>query len=147
MSKVKRLSEKNKVSKAVAQRGGDCPQYPAFSFALLTTNSRYSLDYFNNDNDRKTAIELIFKRLMEISKESWVYWYAQRKNTGIETMSAHLINFSPTGRIMTQDEKVIVFRVKSYAERDARIIGIREGGCPILHIIGFDFDYSAYSHG
>jgi hypothetical protein len=37
--------------------------------------------------------------------------------------------------------------MKGYAGKNARILGIREDGCPILHIIGYDFDFSAYNHG
>lgn len=147
MRNLKRPSTKNKVSKSTTSKGGKSPQYPAFSFVFLTTNNSYTFDYFNKDNDKRIAIENVYKRLVEIGKDTWLDWYTKGKQQGLETIPAHQIKISPSGRTITQDEKVIVFRVKNYTGEDARILGIKEDGSPILHIIGFDFNYSVYNHG
>lgn len=147
MSKVKQRDIVNKINKPSVSRGGECPQTPAFSFIYMTANHRYTIDGISDQNNRRTASEYILKRLIEIGKASWLYWHSRGKIHGLETIPSSSINFKPSDKKLTPDEKVYVFRVKSYAGDDARILGIREDGCPIMHIIGFDFDYSAYDHG
>lgn len=147
MSKIKAPVDSKKISRIESKRGGDCPQVPAFSFAYLTTNKEFTSYYFSDVNDRRIAIENIYNRLTEIGMYNWLHWYENGKRQGLETLSADELRFSPSGKELTPDEKVIVFRVKSYAGKDGRILGIREDGCPILHIIGYDFNFSAYNHG
>jgi hypothetical protein len=146
LSKLRKLEGGKQISTSAVKRGGDCPQIPAFSFAYLTNNSSHNLEYFSDPNDKRTAIENVYIRLVEIGKRNWLYWQQQGKKVGLELLSANEISFSPSDIKLTPDEKIIVFRVKGYAGKDSRILGIREDGCPILHIIGYDFDFSAYNH-
>jgi hypothetical protein len=147
LSKLKTPVDSKKISKSASKRGGDCPQVPAFSFGYLTTTKKYTLGYISDSNDRRTAIENVYNKLAEIGTENWLHWYENGKKHGLETLYAGDLSFSPSRKRLTPDEKVIVFRVKSYAGKEGRILGIREDGCPILHIIGYDFNYSAYNHG
>ena len=147
MSKVKKHTENNKISRTAVKRGGNCPQIPAFSFAYLTANNIFNLNYFTDTNDKKAAIENIFERLLEICQNDWKYWHALPREQGVEMISVGGINLTPSKKRLMPDEKVIIFRMKGYAGKSARILGIREEGCPILYIIGFDFNFSAYNHG
>ena len=62
-----------------------------------------------------------------------------------ETLSIENINFSPYDYETSKDQKVYVFRLNS---QNWRMIGIKsEINTDVLHIIGFDFDFTAYNHG
>ena len=144
MPKIKKKSTENKLHKT--KRGGDCPKTPAFSFSYLTKNKKYNFDFFSDKSDKGTVLENLYYRLIEICNHNWLRLIQMPKEQGIETLSADQICFEPANKKLMPDEKVIILRMKGYAKQDARIIGIREDGCPILHIIGFDFDFSAYKH-
>ena len=146
MSKIKRKENIPKVQKATVKRGGDCPQMPAFSFEFLTANKSYNLSYFPDAFSRREASEGILLRLSEICSNNWQYWHSLGKARGLEMLPIDRLRFSPSGKNMSFGDKVIIFRVKGYAGKEARIIGSRQEGCPILFILGFDFDFSAYDH-
>jgi hypothetical protein len=146
LSRAKKPVPDNRLPKPARARGGDCPQVPAFSFAYLTANKRYALDGVSDASARRELAANIVDRLCEICQRDWKHWYSLPKERGIESLPMHRINFSPSAAAPTPDKKILVFRVKGHAGSDARILGMREDGCPILFIIGFDFDHSAYDH-
>jgi len=91
-------------------------------------------------------------RLHEISQYEWVHWYRLNKKKGIETLEYDRIHFdiapdSENELQITKDTKVIVFRFNTPEKTDGgRIIGLRINSCATLHILGYDFDFSAYRH-
>ena len=147
MSKIKNKIDTNTIKRSQIRRGSECPQVPAFSFEILTKNKTYNLEYFLDSNDKREATCRILLRLKELCEKSWEHWHGLGKKAGLETIPAERLNFEPSEKQLSSGDKVIVFRLKSYANKDARIIGMRRDGCPIFYIIGFDFDFSAYNHG
>lgn len=148
MGKLRKKQEKKKISlKDIddkKKRGSGCEQYPAFSFRYLTRNNQYQFDYFSNQNDKDKMMSLLLERVREISEKPYTYWNGLSKNQGSEMIPYSEMKVNPNGLILSQDDKLIVFR---FNRQQYRIIGIRIESCPILYIIGFDFNYSAYSHG
>ena len=147
MSKVKTPKKSNKISKPVSSIGGGCPQTPAFSFAHMTTNKSYTLDNFKDESIRRVTAGNILNRLIEICQKDWKHWFSLSKESGAETISYNQVSITPSGKALTPDVKLIVFRLKGHAGKNARMIGFREEACPIFYVIGFDFDFSAYDHG
>lgn len=139
MSKLKQLKDNTKIKSNVGQTNV-CKQDVSFSFIHLTTNNNYSL----KKCDDKTKASLM-NRLEELSKHNIQYWFDKGKRVGFETMPIKDIRFNPNGlEKMSKDEKVIITR---FNDGEGRIIFIKKGNCPILHIIGFDTNYKAYNHG
>ena len=71
------------------------------------------------------------------------------RKTGLETIPFDELEFSPgPGANLTKDVKLFVFRFDTYqGTGQGRIIGFKSSPCSVYHIIGFDFDFSAYPHG
>ena len=83
--------------KSKLQNSQNCPSTPSFSFVYLTKNKKYNFDYFTD----KMKVELkekqadLTKRLIEISQQTWQYWYNQSKFNGIETLVFTDIRLTP----------------------------------------------------
>lgn len=137
--KVKRKATSNKIKARENALPTFCDQFPAISYRYITTNKRYRID----NKDGKLAY-ILHNRLIEIMQNDWKYWHTQNKKRGLETINYSEINFSPCNYTLTGDEKIIVFR---FDGDDKRILGFKKNNCPILYIIGFDLNYSAYNHG
>ena len=115
----------------------------AFSFKHLTSRKEYNFEGLDKGKNREWHSALV-DRIMQISKEPWLTWLNTPKETGIETIRASQLNFSPSGYEFSPDEKVFIFRFNS---QSGRIIGIKERESPVYFVIGFDMDFSAYDHG
>ena len=113
----------------------------------MTSNKSYTLDYFKDGNSRRVTADSILNRLIEICQKDWKYWFSLCKESGAETISYNQVSIIPSGKVLTPDVKLIVFRLKGHSGKSVRMIGFREEACPIFYIIGFDFDFSAYDHG
>jgi len=151
MSSFKDKNRKPQISKTTygqSLMGGDCDQYPTFSFRHLTTHSDYNLNYYSSNQVREmqTAKQNLYDRMEELCKNNWLYWMTLGKQRGLETLEYSRLKFGPHELELLKDEKVFIFRFKAQND-DARIIGYRKGKCPILHVIGYDFNFSAYDHG
>lgn len=146
-SKLKSQSVNTKLSKKQVEektRGGNCQQYPAFSFLYLTTNKRYTFDYFGKSKQEKLRVRAeLHDRLETISQKSWRDWISDAKGVGFETLNFDILHVAPKGISLTPDENIYVFR---FDKQDKRIIGFRKDECPILYIFAYDFDHSAYPH-
>ncbi|ERL26421.1 MULTISPECIES: hypothetical protein [unclassified Leptotrichia] len=119
--------------------------YPVFCFRYLTKNKNYNFNRFKNSKESNEAKGIVLDKLMDIQLKSWLDLHQQNKRTGIETLSIENINFSPYDYETSKDQKVYVFRLNS---QNWRMIGIKsEINTDVLHIIGFDFDFTAYNHG
>ncbi len=139
MSKIKKSSKKPFVMQNDLLDEGTV----AFSFKYLTVKKEYNFESLNKDKKREWHSALV-ERMMEISKESWLTWLRRPKETGIETIFANQLRFSPKDHIFSSDEKVVIFRFKS---QKGRIIGFKEEQVPIYYVIGFDLNFTAYDHG
>lgn len=141
MPKFKKKEENKKIN-----FGGspEPKEYPIFCFKHLTSNKKYNFDYFGNDREQKEAKSLILDEILKLQKKSWAEWGLENKKTGYESLPITQINISPKDFITTNDIKVIVFRINS---QRWRLLGIKSQHFKsVLHVIGFDFDYSAYKH-
>lgn len=127
-----------------------CPRNICFSFCYLTANGSFNFDYFNSSQKREceTIKASLYDRLEELSKYKWIDLMALPKGHGFETIPVSRLKFQPSEMDDISGQKAIVFRFKGVNGKDCRIIGIKEDHCSaVCHVIGYDFDYSAYDHG
>lgn len=149
MGQIKQKKQDNKIDGKASVAPLCCSeQYPWFSFKDLTTNSSYNLDNLPIGTARSTTIDLLFDKLKELSNKKWIYWHQNHKSIGLETMTYDSLNFSAhPDAVISKDTKVYVFRFDTYlGTGKGRIIGYKKSPCAVLHIIGFDVDFSAYNH-
>lgn len=149
MGRLKQKKQDNKIDgKANAAPLCCSEQYPWFSFKDLTTNSSFNLDNLPAGKAREITLASLFERLNEISSKSWVYWHQNQKSLGLETMTYDNLYFSAhPDAVISKDTKVYIFRFDTYLGfRKGRIIGYKKSPCSVLHIIGFDINFSAYDH-
>lgn len=68
------------------------------------------------------------------------------KSTGLETISYQDIGFKVDANL-SKDTTLYVFRFDTYqGHNKGRIIGYKNAPCSVLHVIGFDIDFSSYEH-
>ena len=121
-----------------------------FSFKYITKNKKHSFNYFCTDMRKAhKAYEALFQKMNKISIITMTQLLGLRKDSGVETLSYSRFNSSMQeilGKIpnITSDSKFMVFRFCNGCYR--MICKPDETYQNILHIIGFDFDYSAYTH-
>ncbi|MCI5892104.1 MAG: hypothetical protein MRZ66_01690 [Clostridiales bacterium] len=122
----------------------------SFSFNCITNNKKYNFEYFKNSKYEynKMAASLL-EKLMLLSQYKWEQLiHSGRKNQlGFEDMQYGEIGFNTPREdflSLSKDSKVYVFR---FNNNKMRMISAKRDKCPIIHIIGFDFDFSAYDHG
>ena len=152
MSQIKNKDQKPQISRGNPQLGysigGDCDQYPTFSFRHLTANSKYNFGYFNASQSAKMkeAKHSLYDRIEALTRQEWKYWGSLGKANGYETIEFSRLKLAPIDLKITKDNKIYIFRFE-IGKKSARIIGYKKGSCPIIHVIGYDFDFSAYDHG
>lgn len=124
----------------------------SFSFTYLTRNGNYTLEHYckNKNNKGKTAISL-YEKLAFLSNHTWEDVEAKPNTFKYERIEYNKLNFSANEKVeeknsieFSRDTKVCVFR---FNNQNGRIIGVKREGCPTLHVIGLDLDFSAYNHG
>lgn len=119
-------------------------EYPIFCFKYLTANKKYNFKYFEKDLNLLKAKNIILDEVIKYQCKTWLEWGQENKKTGFETITSNQLNFSPAGIDLSNDTKLVVFRVNS---QKWRLIGYRSDIFKgVLHIIGFDFNYTAYKH-
>lgn len=142
--KIKKQADNNTIHYPSKQKEID---YPIFCFKHITTNSKYNIGYFRNKmRDKERAYSAFFHLISDIQTHSWrELGNLNKKNRGsFETLYYHQLKFCPRELEIAKDDKVLVFRFK----RDKyRMIGFKSNDLKnLIHIIGFDFDFSAYNH-
>ena len=150
MGKLRVKEQSNKVNGKVITNQGCCSeQYPWFSFKNMTKNSNYNLDVLSPGTEREQTLLGLYSRLNELSSKPWLYWTQQPTKTGLETLSYHEINFKADPYIeLAKDTTLYIFRFDTHrGQGQGRIIGFKNAPCSVLHIIGYDLDFSAYNHG
>lgn len=123
----------------------------AFSFGCITTNKKYNFDYFGKKdrNNKWKAYSQLYDKILKLSEKNWSELLDAPKKSllGFECIPYGQIKFDTpkaTYLNLSKDTNIYVFR---FGSGDFRLLGIKRDGCPILHIIGFDFDFSSYDHG
>ena len=122
----------------------------SISLQYLSTNKQRNFDFFaKNFRDKATSLDSFIKFVQRLTSKTQLEISALSKtdDCGFEQMPFAQINCNPHGVTLGKDTKICVFR---FGERDDsdkyRVLGFFDNKQPILHIIGFDFDYSAYKH-
>ena len=154
MGKIKNCAIKPKISlpnkSTILSQGCISEQYPWFSFRYVTTNSAHSLKFLEKleANGREITLTGLYKKLEELSKEPWRYWTQNRKSSGLETINYSELNFQVSNfPELTKDTSIYVFRFDTYqGTGKGRLLGFKLSPCSVFHIIGYDFDFSAYKH-
>lgn len=150
MGKLRGRTQNNKIAKP-ANTSALCSseQYPWFSFQSVTTNRHFNLSNLCHGTEKEVTYELLHKRFVELSSKTWTYWMQQPKKTGLETINYGSLNFkAPEEASLSSDTTIYVFRFDTaVGEGKGRIIGYKKSPCSVLHIIGYDLDFSAYNHG
>ncbi len=138
--KIKKRNDSNKVT-----HNNLLLKYPVFCFKYLTTNKEYNLEYFKNDKTGKlNAYEKLFEKISLMSSTNWVNFFNLNKRNGLETIEFKYLNFS-SSYVASKDDKFISIRFDK--KNDYRIIGIKsEKNKDVIHVLGFDFNHSAYNH-
>lgn len=150
MSKLRERVQQNKISKKLtADTKCSSAQYPWLSFQSVTKNSRYNLENLKQGKEREVTLDGLYHKLYELSCNNWLYWMQKPKTVGLETIEYGDINFAASDNVtLSKDTKLYVFRFDTYKGKNAgRILGYKNAPCSVLHIIGYDLDYSAYDHG
>ena len=143
MSRKKRVSKKPDNIKI---KEPDKPlHYPVLCFKHLTKDKKFNIKYFRDDKEKLKAYGSFFYLVGSIQETDWLTLYQKSKASGLETIPSNQINFKPYNYKLTPDEKVIVFR---FYHGKYRLIGVKSAkNKDVLHVLGFDFDHSAYDHG
>lgn len=120
-----------------------------FSFSHMTSNNRYSFKKVDAGN-KTNAYEKFIGKLAELSGIDVIEAHQLGKIRGMEKIPYKQLSESmkqiciDTG-IVSKDSKVAVFR---FNNQNYRMICKDDIMHPnLMHIIAFDFDFSAYDHG
>ena len=144
--KLKSPAQTNKIHEK-KDNIGECfsDQYPWFSFKDITANSRYNLKLLSG-KEAELTLQGLYQKLQELSSKPWLYWMGMPKSTGLETISYQDIGFKVDANL-SKDTTLYVFRFDTYqGHNKGRIIGYKNAPCSVLHVIGFDIDFSSYEH-
>jgi hypothetical protein len=119
--------------------------HPVFCFRYLTNNKNYNFNYFNTDNERNEVYRYLYEKIITMSNSSWREFFSKPKISGLETIEYKDFNFNVNKINLSKDDKLISIR---FANQKYRIIGQKSelNDC-VFHVLGFDFDHSAYNHG
>ena len=118
----------------------------SITLAHLTTNKNFTFEFFDkNFRSKSAALEQFVEFLQRLTakKMSEVVTLSKFDECGFETLPFEQINFTPNGIALSRNAKIHVFR---FGNGKFRLLGFFERQQPVLNVIGFDFDYSAYKH-
>ncbi|MDR0853953.1 MAG: hypothetical protein LBN34_06255 [Clostridiales Family XIII bacterium] len=140
MSKANRL-KKEKINNSIdiSQRESNCKNVVAFSFHHVTTNKRHNFEQLEDE-----AILSLFSKFKLMTDMGWLALGSSGKSQGFELIPLSSVKITPKGLGLVKDSK---FHSIRFNHQKYQLIGYRPNGCDILHIIGIDYDYSAYNHG
>ena len=121
-----------------------------FGYSYLVANKQFNFNFFKKSYKEKLkAHEALEKRMMELCNYSLKETKDMGKIKGSESFSINSFsnNFQQATKsinIISGDSKLIIFR---FGEQEYRLICKSDTNHNnVLHIIGFDFDFSAYNH-
>lgn len=121
-----------------------------FGFSHITSSNRYGLKGFGNQRDKASAYEDLIEKLQDLSSISVTEARDRGKQLGLEKIPYSMFDSSlqqicDGSGIVSKDSKLTIFR---FYKNKYRLICKDDINHPnIMHILAFDFDFSAYSHG
>ena len=77
-----------------------------------------------------------------MQNSGWKDLFSRSKEIGFESIPSKQLKLQPKNLSLPPDSKVLCIRFK---KQTYRMLGIKNKD--VFHVIGFDFDYSAYNHG
>ena len=148
MPHIKDKSQKVKVSgkPQVTQVPKIC-----FGFKYLTTNSKYNFDVFAKDKSKKClAYEELIKKMQYLSQFNVAESAMLGKKLGSESFpvnqfSKPIQEICKGVDIISGDSKLVVFQFCNHGYRLICKNDIMHAN--LMHVIAFDFNFSAYDHG
>lgn len=154
-SKIKDVVFNNKVSLHQSKSEPHCRQWKEdilIEFGHITQIKEHSYDSLvNAGKTDMNAIKSLMDLITKMSTSSWEELQRRSKHTigGFETMEAGNMNkriwdkYYPS---MSEDTKLYIFR---FGNKDKyRMVGYKSRNCSrVLHILGFDVDFTLYDHG
>ena len=150
---MKNIRQKDqRIRLTTPQDQSSCPsdQYPWVSFRYMTANKDFTVECLErlSGQQRETTLLNLYRKLVELSSRPWSYWLQQRKASGMESMDYSRLHFQANQDAgLTSDTKVYILRFDTHlGSGKGRIIGFKQSPCAVLHIIGYDFDFSSYNH-
>ena len=119
----------------------------SISLEHLTLNKNYNFDFFGkNFRAKAQALENFIEFLILLTAKTplEIISLPKEKNCGFEQIPFQQIKINPHGIELGQDTDITVFRFG--AGNKYRLLGFFSIKEPVLNVIGFDFDFSAYEH-
>ena len=154
MSKIKKRNDNNKVKFPNEPKSGcgQCENDILFEFEHITSNKRYSYNALIEKSKTDTTILKKYIELINtISVSTWAELSTINKKTigGFETKCIsdfHYKIWDNYNGDLSNDTKLYIFR---FGNKDKyRMVGYKSPNCKrVIHILGFDLDFSLYDHG
>lgn len=150
--RIRDKAQPNKIRRKQAEQVQGCcsVQYPWLSFRYMTTNKSHSLKFLDSLDiyARECTMRCLLSQLEDLTRYPWIYWMENRKKTGLETVSYDALKFASASEAnLTKDTTLYIFRFDTYqGPGKGRMIGFKRAPCAVYHIIGYDFDFTAYQH-
>lgn len=122
-----------------------------FSLKYLTSNGTHGLAYFGKDlRKSQSAHAALIERMRELCQITIAEARARGKISGSEhipykQLKKPMQGICDTVEIISKDSDLTVFR---FQQNEYRILCKADlNHANLMHIIAFDFDFSAYDHG
>lgn len=159
MGKLRGPKESNQINSNPAILGKRCKQWEddvLLEFGSITSKNKYSFEALKREKKNNSkAIEEFMELILTISQSNWKDLGSRGKRTkgGFELLDYGDLNseiidnyWKSTNKSFTKDRKIHVFRFGCTDKY--RMIGYKSHNCNrVLHILGFDLDFSLYDHG
>lgn len=146
-----KISEKNKKEDKISINNRFLLSHISFSLKYLTNNKNFNFSYFGKDiRKSQSAYEMFLIRMQELCKQDMKLAKINGKISGCEPIPYKQLSLSMQAicdsvEIISKESILSVFR---FGENKYRILCKTDLSHPnLLHIIAFDFNYSAYNHG
>lgn len=117
------------------------------SLRYLTTNKNFNFDFFGkNFREKASAFEKCAEFLRQLTAKTMleISTLSKLDVCGFETIPFAQIKFNPDAVVLGKDTKIHVFCFDT--GNNYRMLGFLEREQAVLNIIGFDFNFSTYSH-
>lgn len=148
--KQARFRPLNELSVKTGQYSGE-ESCISVSFRYLSNNKRRNFDFFGDKRlrEKNRAAEQFFSFLQRLTGKHRLEIMKLPKDVdcGFENLRFSTVNCTPCGCNLPVDKLISVFRFGDNGNGgNYRLLGFFESNSPVLYVIGFDFDYSAYPH-
>ena len=117
------------------------------SLQYLSKNKQRNFEFFSkNLRTRLKALEEFLDLLKRLTSKTRleISSIPKESDCGFEEIPFEQINCSPDGIILDKGANIFIFR---FCNGKYRLLGFFTEKAPVFNVIGFDFNYSAYSHG